>query len=125
DRLEGLPRRGDGAFPQAAESRREQEVALDDGWLADLLEEPAGSGEPAPRLGDLAVLDVAKAHPERRCRCGDKVTLIECRVVRALPCGLALQRAAEHVGGNRQAPEVLEAERRRDPWVGESGECLR
>ena len=56
-RLERFDAPGRRRLPSRLPSaRRDQEVALDDGRLPDLLEEPAGSGEPAAGLGDLAVL---------------------------------------------------------------------
>ena len=112
DRLERLARRGDGAFPQAAESRRDQEVALDDGRLPDLRRGARRIGRTSRRPG--------RPRRTRRGRSPARMPPWP-RATRspsssaawygALPGRLALQRAAEHVGGDRQAPEVLEAER--------------
>ena len=78
-------------LPAGCESRRDTGVALAPGIVRDLLEEPAGPGDPATGLGHLAVLgQVAEAEPERRRGRAVEVALVERRAVRAFPGRLAL-----------------------------------
>src|SRR5919109_2044987 len=70
----GLAQRGHGpakadpdlvALDQALQPHREQQVALLDAIPLEVVEQPAGPGDPAATTGDLAAVEHAEGQPER------------------------------------------------------------
>jgi hypothetical protein len=99
------------ALDQALQPGREHQVALLDTVLLEVVEQPAGPGDPAATTGDLAPVEVAEGQPERAPDRSLHAAPAQELVMRARPGVGAVVVPPDQVGGRRQPLQVLRLER--------------
>ena len=95
------------SLEQARQRGEHQQPGLRDAVATALLQEPAAAGDPAHRWGQVAAEEEAERLPERALCRPLGVASTQPLVVGGEPGLLARVVAPDHVGGNRQALQIL------------------